>query len=247
MIDAIIVDDESGARSSLRTLLKTHFPQLNLVGEAANVQEGVRLIDEIQPQLVFLDIEMPDGSGFDLLDKVKEISFETVFVTAFDQYAIRAFQCAAYGYLQKPVALPEMERALAKLDKHLAYIEQGQDNRMKVLVDFFSDSQRPIRKLIFEEVDGFSVVKLLEILYLEGDGNATHVYLLSGKRFTTSKTLKEYETLLVGQGFFRCHKSYLIHLSHVSELKREGTVSLTGGVEVAVSRRRRPALLERFT
>lgn len=249
MIKTLIVDDEPHARGSLRLLLEAHFPNLELVGEATNVAEGLSAIREHSPQLVFLDIEMPDGTGFDLLEQVETVDFEVIFATAYDSFAIRAFQCSAYAYLLKPVGLDDLEKALSRLEKHLSLIPPSGDNRIKVLVDFFEKENQIIKKIILEGMDGFEVVKLQELVYLEGDGNCTHFFLTNGKKRTVSKTLKEYEKLLESHGFFRVHKSYMINLSHVRSVQRgsSGVVHLVGEMEVPVSRRRKQALVEKFT
>ena len=248
MIKTLIIDDEPPARGSLRLLLEEHFPNLSVLAEAGNVADGLKAIQRYQPELVFLDIEMPDGTGFDLLNQIDTVNFEVIFVTAFDTFAIQAFQSSAYAYLLKPVALEDLKRALSRLEKHLSYIDNTGDRRVKVLVDFFGFDNQVIKKIVLESMEGFEVVKLRDIVYLEGDGNCTHFFLEDQRRRTVSKTLKEYEKLLDAHGFFRAHKSYIINLSHVTSVQRgvSGMVELSGRAEVPVSRRRKQALIDRF-
>ncbi|MEM7037046.1 MAG: LytTR family DNA-binding domain-containing protein [Bacteroidota bacterium] len=247
MIRAIIIDDEKRARELLRHLLETHLSQsVQVVGEGDDVTTGAEAIRQHSPDIVFLDIQMHSGTGFDLLQQFDELNFEVIFITAFDQYAVRAFQFSAFGYLLKPIKVRELKTTVTKLETHIARLKSGTEKRLKVLVENYGDEH--IRKLVISNNKGFQVSKLAEIIRLEGDRNYTHFILENGRKITTSKTLGEYEDLLDDYGFFRIHQSTIVNLRHVTGYIKGpgGKVSMSDGENCNVSRHRKPAFLERF-
>lgn len=248
MISTLIIDDEADSREILQSLIESDFPHLKLKATADSVASGLEAVQEFQPDLVFLDIQMPDGTGFDLLEQVKQVDFEVVFVTAFDTYAIQAFQYSAYAYLMKPVDLVQLEQVMQRLEKHLGYAKKSEAERLKVLSEWYDQDNQQVKKVVLENFDGFNVLYLKDIIYLQGDGNCTRFYTESGKSILVTRTLKEYERLLEAHGFYRIHKSFLINLRHVQSFQRSegGLVILSGQHQLQVSRRRKKGLMDQF-
>ena len=248
MITAIIIDDEKDARFLLRNLLERHFgDNINVVAEADDVAPGIKAIAEHKPDLVFLDIQMRKGTGFDLLAKMENIDFEVIFITAYNQYAVDAFKFSAFGYLLKPIKTKELGEVIHKLEDHLSVLKNGINKRLKVLVENYGNDGE-IQKLIISNVEGFQVVKVSSIVRLEGDRNYTHFILEDNKKITTSKSLGEYEELLNQYGFFRIHQSTIVSLRHITGyLKGDGgSVEMSDGANLKVSRHRKSEFLDRF-
>lgn len=248
MIKAIIIDDEKRARHLLKGLLEQHFNgSIEVVGEGDDVDTGVKAIKKHKPDLVFLDIKMHKGTGFDLLQQLKKVDFEVIFITAYDNYAVKAFQFSAFGYLLKPIKTRELRDVVTNLENHLQRLKEGADKRLKVLVENYGDD-RKIKKLVISNIDGFKVSSVDDIIRLEGDGNYTHFIISGGRKVTTSKTLGEYEELLNDHGFYRIHQSTIVNLRHVKGYFKGvgGKVEMSDGKSFSVSRHRKPGFLRRF-
>lgn len=248
MISAIIIDDEKDARFLLRGQLTKYFNQtINIVAEADDVESGVQAIIKHKPDLVFLDIKMPSGTGFDVLKQTKdEVNFEVIFITAHDDYAVKAFQFSAFGYLLKPVKTSEIRALIEKLESHLQVLKKGVDQRFKVLVENYGDD-RKIKKLVVTNMEGFQVLNIENIMRLDGDRNYTHFIMSDSRKITASKTLGEYEELLNGFGFFRTHQSTIINLRHVKAYKKaEELIEMGDGELIKLSRHRKADFIKRF-
>jgi two-component system LytT family response regulator len=248
MIKAVIIDDEKDARFLLRNQLVQNFAEkVQILGEADDVDSGVQLILKEKPEVVFLDVQMKNGTGFDLLRQFEEINFEVIFITAYNQYAIEAFKFSAFGYLLKPIKTSELRGLVEKLDGQLRAKKEDLEKKLTVLIENYG-SNGEIQKLIIPSVEGFTVVAITHILRLEGDRNYTHFILLGGKRITASKSLGNYEELLHAYGFFRVHQSTIISLRHVVGYQKGdgGLVEMVDGAEVKVSRHRKADFLARF-
>jgi two-component system LytT family response regulator len=237
MIRTIIIDDEDKARFALKQLLIEYATDIQIVGEASNVTEGLQLIAETSPDLVFLDVQMPDGTGFDLLDKIPEISFKIIFVSAFDRFALTAFKFSAIDYLLKPVNAEDLVKALAKIEKADDY----QPAKIKVLLG----NRSGVEKIVLPSLDELIFVRIDEIVRCESDNNYTYFFLENGDRILVSRTLKDYEELLEPMGFFRIHKSSIINMRFLKKYKKGegGTVTLEDGTQLEVSRRRKDDFL----
>lgn len=237
MITALIIDDEPGARKTLRDLLAALAPEIQLLDEASNVADGIALINRYAPELVFLDVQMPDGTGFDLLSNLHEINFKTIFVSAFDSFAITAFKYSAVDYLLKPVDATELLRAIEKLKAP----DEQPNQKIKVLLG----NRKAIEKIALPSVEELFFVKPDEIIRCQSDNNYTRFFLKSGQNILVCKTLKDYEELLEPLGFFRIHKSDLINLQYLKKYKRGegGMVTLDDGTQLEVSRRRKDDFL----
>ncbi|MCE3226431.1 MAG: DNA-binding response regulator [Bacteroidetes bacterium] len=239
MIKAIIIDDEKPGREITSELLKLYCPEVNVVAQCENILIAKEEIRGKQPDLVFLDIQMPDGSGFDLLEQLEEINFDVIFVTAHDEYVLRALRFNAVDYLLKPVDEDELVTAVNKV------IEQRKTSQDKLNIKSFieqhlSGSKKP-DNLCIPTSKGFKVIKLEEIVCCEANNTYTVIYLTDGSQMVSTKPMVEYDEMLTDSGFTRVHKSWLINMSHIKEYVRGegGVVILSNNKSVDVSRRKK--------
>jgi two-component system LytT family response regulator len=234
MIKAIIVDDEFHGRQMLANMLQHFFPsRINVMTLCESVAEGVAAIEKHKPDVVFLDIEMPDGSGFDLIEKSGKHLFLVVFVTAFSEYAVKAFKVNALEYLLKPVQREELSATIDKLDqKLLEGIGNWKDEVLKKLISL---TKHEVPKIGLPTMNGHVFINIEEIIYCEADSNYTIVYF-ANKNMIVSRTLRELEEELKAYPFFRVHKSYLINLNKIVKYSKTdgGTVVLTNNASVPV-------------
>lgn len=248
MIRALLIDDEKDARFILRKLLEKHYAgSITVVGEADDVKPGIEAIKAHKPDLVFLDIQMRTGTGFDLLAHFKKVDFEVVFVTAHNHFGVEAFKLSAFGYLLKPVRNSDLGEVVQKLQSHLYKSKNRVDDRLKILIENYGKDGE-IQKLIIPNVEGFQVVRMGDIIRLEGERNYTKFVLLNGKTITTSKNLGEYEELLNPHGFFRIHQSTIVSLRHISGYTKGdgGLVETVDGCQLKLSRHRKAEFIKRF-
>lgn len=238
---AILVEDEANSREILRNYLHKYCPDVQLLGEAGSVQEGLRLIQNTDPDLVFLDVEMPFGNAFDLLDQVPDRRFETVFVTAYGHYAKDALNNQAAYYLMKPISIEELIKAVAQVRDILEKEKALADTVLK------AGMSKADGKLTLPQQAGFLVVNIGDILYCKADDNYTEIYMKEGKHLI-SKTLKYFEEALSSYSFVRIHKSYLVNVNEIQRYHRGkgGMVTLSNGKEVMVSASRKKELLSYF-
>jgi len=241
MIKSVIIEDESAARETLKNYLKKYCPQVQLLGEAVNAQEAISLLHELQPELVFLDVEMPFGNAFDVLEACKDLSFETIFVTAFSEYSLRALNQSAAYYLLKPVSIEELITAVNKVQEQIE--KKILFNRNKIILDNFREERLEKRQVILPTLEGFEVVKMENIIHLQGNGNFTDLYLIDGSKRMVCRFLKHFEEILP-YPFLRVHKSHIINIYHVKSYHKGagGTIMLSNGREVDIS----PAYKEEF-
>jgi two-component system LytT family response regulator len=249
---AVIIDDESRNRKTLDVLLKQNFPDLKIVGQASNVKSGLEQIQSLNPQIVFLDIEMPDGSGFDLLRKIKEYDFEIIFTTGFDEYAIEAFRYSAIGYLLKPISATELKQTVKKAIDIVELKNAGRKDEIKkqvaTMFESYASPTGKMHTLLLPDMDGFQVIPLADILYLEGAGNYSKIYMINDEMLLSSHNVGYYEDYLLNEGFFRISRSHIINLSHVSRISRKegGFVVLTNNIELSLASTRKDDLRKRF-
>lgn len=245
MLRTLIIDDEAHVRESLTDMLKLHCPNAKVVGQAEGVKSGLKAIRTHHPDLVLLDIKMKDGTGFDLLERIDNIDFRIIFITAFDQYAIKAFRFSALDYLLKPVESVDLKEAIDKADK----ISQKEVNtQLNTLATNLQTDDQSKKKIILKTFDTVYLVKVKDIVYLESDGRYSTIFLESGEQVIVSNTLKHYDELLCEFGFYRAHKSYLINLEHIHRFEKAegGYVILEGDAKVPVASRKRDGLMELF-
>ncbi len=242
MLRVIIIDDEPKGRSILQQLIALHAQQLTVVGMAANADEGLALIDSYKPDVVFLDVEMPGKSGFDLLRELGNINFKVVFVSAHNHYSLKAIKFHAFDYLLKPIDVDELKQTIAKL------FQSANLNTNEQVTEMLSASQlgnNNFGKIAIPSISSIDLINVDDILYCEASGNSTFVYLTNNKKIVATKNLKEYEDLLAGHRFFRIHHAYLVNLKHVAKyIKGEGgSVILSNRQELEVSRRKKQEFL----
>lgn len=244
MLRAVIVEDEKRSREALEGLLKLYCKNLDVVGEAENVHEGLNVIRQQNPDVVFLDIQMPDGSGFKLLERIERIDFDVIFTTAYDQFAIKAIRYSALDYLLKPIMPEDLVNAVNKAEKNIQ-IQKSRDN-IKVLLENISLPPAESPKIILSTSEKINVVKIDEIIRCESDNYYTMFYFINDKRLLVSKTLKEQEELLSEHNFIRPHKSHLINVKYIkSYLKSEGgMILMEDGSKIPVSRRKKEYIME---
>lgn len=234
MIRAIIIDDEERSRRILQSIVEEYCTDVEIIDSCSNVPDGVISINKNNPDLVFLDVEMPEYNGFDLLTFFKKIEFDIIFVTAYNQFAIKAFEVSAIDYLLKPVEITLLQNAIQKVVEKKKLHNLG--NRLEILKDAISNDT--INKIALPMGEGLLFVEVANIILLEADGAYTHVSLKDGSRVLVSKKLKFFEDLLEFRPqFYRPHRSYIINLNFVKKyLKGEGTIVMDNEFIASISR-----------
>ena len=246
MLKAVIIDDEPNAREKMQLLLEKYCRDVTVVASAADAAAGAAAIEQQQPDLVFLDIEMPVLSGFDMLKQLPLINFEIIFTTAHDHYAIKAIKFSALDYLLKPIDLDQLQEAVKKaIDRRK---EKNSARQYQTLRENLGKEQASMDQMAIPSQTGMIFIKVQDILHCEADSNYTRIFLSNGQKIVSSRTLKEYEDLLDEQGFIRIHHSHLVNKNHIAEyIKGEGgQVRMKDGTTLTVSRRKKEEVLERL-
>ncbi len=240
-LNAILIEDESNSREILRNYLAKYCANVNLVGEAATIKEGLALINKEKLDLIFLDVEMPFGNAFDLLEQVPNRTFETVFVTAYNQYAMDALNNQAAYYLMKPINIDELIKAVDYVTEIRKKENALEDQVLKPKLNKVDG------KITLPQQDGFQVLNVSEILYCKADDNYTEIYL-ENKKLLVSKTLKYFEAILASYSFARIHKSYLVNVNEITKYRKGkgGSVVVSNGKELLVSASKKKDLLAYF-
>jgi two-component system LytT family response regulator len=244
LLSALIVDDEKNGRENLAGLIRSHCQQIRIVAEAASVEQAIAAIQEHHPQLIFLDIEMPGGNGFQLLEHFKDFPFEVIFVTAFDNYAIRAIRFSASDYILKPINLNELKAAVDKVSERIR--NRSENERIRQL---YLNTMHPANpKIGLPTGERVEFVEVKSIVRCQGESNYTHLYFADRKPILTAKSLIEFEELLSEYGFVRVHKTHVVNLNHVTSFTKNdgGVLFLSNGDSVAISRRRKDFTLEQL-
>lgn len=246
MIKSIIVDDEFKSRESLRILLEDFCEGVEVCALCQNVDEGIEAIKTHKPDVVFLDIQMQRESGFDLLTRIENIDFDVIFTTAHSEYAIKAFKFSAIDYLLKPIDIQELKRSLGKVNK------KGDGDLSARLHHLIQNLQIPVtngnHKLALPTLEGLIFVKVTDIVFCEASSNYTEIVTQDGKKYLVSRTLKEYEELLVDYNFYRIHNAYLINLNAIKKYIRGdgGHVIMSNDASLTVSKRKKDGFLEKL-
>ncbi len=244
-IRSVIVEDELAAREVLKNYLSKYCPQVEVIGEAQHIKEAVPLLHELEPQLVFLDVEMPFGNAFDVLEACKDLQFETIFVTAFSEYSLKALNQSAAYYLLKPISIEELILAVNKVQLQL--LNQEMFNRNRIIVENFRETNPERQKVILPTLEGFEVAKMEEIVRLRGNGNFTDIYLQDGSKKMVCRFLKHFTEILPFP-FLRVHKSHIINVNFVKSYHKGagGYVTLFDGSEVEISPTYKEEFLKNF-
>ena len=244
LLSAIIIDDEKNGRENLAGLIKTHCPQIRIVSEANSVAQAIAEIKAHRPQLIFLDIEMPGGNGFQLLEHFSDFPFEVIFVTAYDNYAIKAIRFSASDYILKPINLNELITAVDKVSQRVK--QQSENERIRQL---YLNTIHPTNpKIGLPTGERVEFVEVKSIIHCQGESNYTHLYFTDKKPLLVAKSLIEFEELLGEYGFIRVHKAHLINLNHVSSFTKNdgGVLIMSNGNQVSISRRRKDLTLSQL-
>lgn len=242
-ISAIIVDDEKNNIDNLSILLKDLFPELKIVGEATNADDAEKLILQHKPDIVFLDIQMPGKSGFDLLTSLAEHQFQLIFVTAFDQFGIQAVKFSAIDYLLKPVNAEELRKAVQKAISRS--MEKKQNKQLENLLDVLQNQQlKDTHRIALPSAKEIRFIKTNEIIRCESSNNYTTFFILNGESIVTSKPIFEYEEILQGYGFIRCHQTHLVNKRYIKSLVKQdgGYLLLENGDKIPISRLKRESV-----
>jgi two-component system LytT family response regulator len=240
----IIVDDEPNARIALRGLLEENFPEIDVLAECEDVPEAVKAIHKLKPALVFLDIEMPGYSGFELLDffDERQVNFRIVFVTAYSEHSLRAFEASAVDYILKPVRLEHMSRAIRKI---LQSDPVAENRRYQVLRE--NMNERVEKKIVLQTAETIFVVRLEDILYMQAEGSYTKFYTSTHGTLTITKKLIDFEYLENSSTFFRAHRSYIVNIDHIKRVdKKEAMLIMGNDDKVYFAQDKKNQLLERI-
>jgi two-component system LytT family response regulator len=241
MKTAIIIDDEWKGRMALSQKLNDYCSDVRLIGEAENGEEGIKLIERLKPDIVFLDIEMPRMDGFDMLLRVPQKNFDLIFTTAYDQYAIKAIKYAAFDYLLKPIDIEELKIAVSKSNAQ----NRNTEKKLEVL-DQNLRGKALLNKIAIPSIDGLLFFNITDIVHLEASNNYTSIYFINHPKLLASKTLKDFEDLLPADIFFRSHHSHLVNLNYIKKyIKGDGgQIELQDGTYVDVARRKKDEFLK---
>jgi len=246
MLKACIVDDESNSREVLELMIRENHPDIEIAGVASNISDALSLIERSRPDIIFLDIEMPGGSGFELIKQLKDPLPEIIFCTAYGHYAIKAIECSALAYLLKPVSSQKLHDALEKARMKTNSLQRKL--QVHVLQEQLSTANEPSRFLV-NTAEDIKVIKFDDVICCVAESNYTRIHLADGKKIIASKTLKEFETILHKPNFFRIHHSYLINLDHIQRInKADGCiVELPHNIQLDVARSKKDELLARIS
>ena len=237
---AIIVEDKEYIRKALLNLLELIETDVQVVGECESVKEAVIVANACKPELIFLDINLTDGNAFDFLDQTDNLTFKIIFITAYEEFALKALKIGAVDYLLKPVDIDELQAALLKVRK-LPLAEQQE--QIKTVKQVWNNDDS---KLILSLHDSFQVVDLNELLYCESDKGYTTFYCTNNKKYVVSKTLKEFEERLGTSHFIRPHQSFIVNLQFIDKYDKSGVIYLKNEVKIPVSFRKKESFLSAF-
>ncbi|MCB0663667.1 MAG: response regulator transcription factor [Saprospiraceae bacterium] len=246
MLKAVIIEDEIKSLNNLKNQLAQHCPDVEILAEASNIEDGYEMISDLEekPDLAFFDIDLPDGLIFTMLERLRPIDFEIIFVTGQSEHTLRACEFACIGYIMKPINPERLVDAVSR-------VRTNHPNRMDQRLEIFSNglsNPNSFEKLSIAGVDGIYFVNLKDIIRFEAEDNYTHIYLQNGDRITASKTIKAYEDLLAPFNFYRVHKRHVINLNYMRKFVKGdgGYLIMDDNIKIEVSRRRRPAFMEQM-
>ncbi len=246
-IRSVIVDDEKNSLLIIRKLLERHLPEVEVVDTAQSVSEAIEKIRKHKPDLVFLDISMPDGDGFDVIEALPDEDFKVIFITAYDNYAIRAFDFAALHYLLKPVKPDDLKEAVERFKQEKNSENELLPEQMEIVKDVLNQNT-DIRRLMLSTSTGLHLIDLDDIIHCESSNNYTTFYLKDGEKIIVSKSIQLYEKLLAPYHFCRVHNKHIVNLKYVKRVvkSRGGFVELTNGEKIDISEGRKKNLLEKL-
>ncbi|HLN54211.1 MAG TPA: LytTR family DNA-binding domain-containing protein [Lentimicrobium sp.] len=242
MIKCIIIDDEYHSRENLKQMLKLCCPDVQVIDEADRVAAGIEAIRRGNPDLVFLDIRMPDGSGFDILQKLGEVNFKVVFVTAYEEYAIKAFKFSAIDYILKPIDPDELKEAVGKA---VTYFKGFSANdAVKQLLDTITQPHQPHKKIVLKTINTLHLIEIDKIIRCESDRNYTIFYIDGEEKIVISRSMKDFEEMLQEHNFLRVHNSHLININYIRKFHKDELLCvLSDNTSIPVAYRKKDELL----
>lgn len=245
IIKSIIIDDEAHNLENLKGLLEKNCTNIQVVASASSAEEGLEMITNYQPDLVFLDIEMPYKNGFEMLESMENVSFEVIFVTAFNQYALKAIKTCALDYIMKPIAIPELKEAVHRVSQIVS--EKNENQKLKLLVQNLKNINQP-QKIALPTAEELYFVSINDIVRCKGENNYTMFFLANGNSILVSRTLKEWDDLLGSHQFIRTHQSHLINSMYVKSFVKKdgGYILMNDGSMVSVSKNKKEQTLSRL-
>jgi two-component system LytT family response regulator len=244
ILKAIVVDDEKLSREALIRYIKDFCSDVEIVASCDSAKTAFQAIQKFNPHLVFLDIEMPGQNGFELLQMFDNITFRVVFITAYAEYAIRAFRFSATDYLLKPVMIDDLISAINKVRSEIA--REISNLNLQKLIEYLANQQNQYKQLVVSDSNGFRVIETSDIIMCEADGYCTHFMLAGNDKVTSSKNLKHYEELLGSQGFIRVHNSYMVNVKHIKSYSNQGEILLTRNLSCPLGNAFKQKFLEQF-
>ena len=245
MYHAVIIDDDQLARRGLQSILELNFKEIKILGEANSVVTGLSLINQHNPDLVFLDIELPDGTGFSLLEQLTKVDFKVIFTTSYSDYAITAFKYSAFDYITKPVLIENVRSTMKRINE-IPVLHEKQ--RVEALKQNLTHSNSDDQTIALPEMNGFTIVKVKDIVRCEGERNYSRIFFTTGNSVLVSRTLLEFDNMLAPHGFFRIHRSHLISIKNVSRyIKTDGgMVEMADKTQLPVSPKFKDEFLNRL-
>lgn len=245
IIKSIIIDDEEHNQENLKRLLEKNCSNVQVVALASTAFEGLELIQKHQPDLVFLDIEMPNKNGFEMLESINQINFEVIFVTAYNQYVLKAIKSCALDYLMKPIAISELKEAIDRVEEVL--LQKRDNQKLKILVENLKNINQP-KKIALPTAEELYFVSIDDIIRCKGENNYTMFFLTNGKSILVSRTLKEWDDLLTSHQFIRTHQSHLVNSIHVNSFVKKdgGYILMDDGSIVSVSKHKKEQTLSKL-
>jgi two-component system LytT family response regulator len=245
MLRVVIVEDETHSREALKSLLLEFCKDIEIVGLAGDVNAAVKIIHESKPDVVFLDVELQTGTGFNVLEQVRDVHFDIIFTTAFEQYAVQAIKLSSIDYLLKPIDIEELQQAVDK-----ARTKKNEEDQKRKLEALMSNLESTVgkKRVCLATSDGLEFINMLDIAYCEANGSYTNFHLTNGATILVSKNLKEYETTLSDQHFMRVHNSFLINLAEVKKFVKSegGYILMKDNTQISISPKKRDEFMERM-
>jgi len=245
MLSTILIDDQELCIEMLKDMLEQECPNVKVAATCDSGKEGIKAVKKHNPDLIILDVEMPEMTGFEMLRQIKDPGFEVIFTTSFDKYSIQAIRFSALDYLLKPLVPHELKAAIEKVEQHQ---NLHINKQFKTLFENLKEIRRPVNHVALPSSDGLIFLNISDIVHLESDSNYTILYLSNGEKIMVTKTLKDVEGLLEGNNFFRIHHSHLINMNHIKKYVRgnAGFVVMSNGHDVVVARNKKEDFLQQF-
>ncbi|MCK9279373.1 MAG: LytTR family DNA-binding domain-containing protein [Melioribacteraceae bacterium] len=246
MINTIIIDDEKSCLEAVSIILNNNFNSIKIIGEANSVKSGIELLKKEKPELLFLDIDLGDGTGFDILRAIDCKKIKVIFITAFHEYAIKAFKFSAFDYLLKPLKASDLIATVNRVIEES--LDKDYSDKFDAMLSNFSSVHPKLKKMVLKTSDKIHVVNINDIIHCKADNTYTTFFLVTGKKIVVSKPLKKYEEMLSDNGFMRVHQSHLINLNYIQHLNKQdgGILVMSDNSEIPVSYQQKQALTKYF-